>query len=264
MAAESALAYAPVLFVSVFVSDRVAVVQWGLTRVIAGLVRGLSFQATLPLAAELGHDHAVGRSERLRNLYARGSVLVTLMAAVIISGLIAFWPDFFALWTRGAIPYDPALTLTLLIGTSAVAPSILALGFANYTDRGRLLAWTKGLQLTIFLVLCILLVPRFGSLGAAVAIVASDLLIQFGVLTTIILRQTLQQSVRHVMFLIFVMITVIAFGWIVGFLISSSIGKDGLVQFILECAIWLVVVGGLASPLANPKVRAYLDAAIPR
>jgi O-antigen/teichoic acid export membrane protein len=264
MAAESALAYAPVLFVSVFVSDRVAVVQWGLTRVIAGLARGLSFQATLPLVAELGHDYAIGRLEQLRNLYARSSALVTLMAAVIMSGIIAFWPDFFALWTRGAIPYDPALTLTLLIGASAVAPSILALGFANYTDRGRLLAWTKGLQLTIFLTLCILLIPQFGSLGAAVAIVASDLLIQFGVLTMIVLRQTLHQSVRHVMFLIFVMITVIAFGWIVGFLISSLIGKGGLVKFVLECAIWLIVVGVLASPLANAKVRAYLDAAIPR
>lgn len=264
MAAEGALVYAPVLFVSVFVSDRVAVVQWGLTRVIAGLVRGLSAQATLPLAAELGHDHAVGKVEQLQSLYARGSVLVTLMAAVVISGLIAFWPDFFVLWTRGSIPYDRALTLTLLIGTSAVAPSILALSFANYTDRGRLLAWTKGLQLTIFLALCTLLIPRFGALGAAVAIVASDLLIQFGVLTTIVLRQTLQHPVRHVMFLIFVMITVIGFGWAMGLLISSSIGKGGLVQFILECTIWLILVSGLASPLANAKVRAYLDAAIPR
>jgi hypothetical protein len=101
-------------------------------------------------------------------------------------------------------------------------------------------------------------------LGAAVAIVASDLLIQFGVLTTIILRQTLQQPVRHVMFLIFIMITVIGFGGALGFLISSSIGKGGLVQFILECAIWLILVGGLALPLANAKVRAYVDAAIPR
>jgi hypothetical protein len=36
------------------------------------------------------------------------------------------------------------------------------------------------------------------------------------------------------------------------------------VKFVLECAIWLIVVGVLASPLANAKVRAYLDAAIPR
>ncbi len=50
-AAESAITYAPVLLVSVFVTDRIAVAQWGLTRVIAGLVRALSFQVSLPLAA---------------------------------------------------------------------------------------------------------------------------------------------------------------------------------------------------------------------
>jgi hypothetical protein len=37
-----------------------------------------------------------------------------------------------------------------------------------------------------------------------------------------------------------------------------------LLKFVLECAIWLIVVSGLALPLANAKVRAYLDAAIPR
>ena len=41
----------------------------------------------------------------------------------------------------------------LLIGTSAVAPSILALGYANYSNRGDLLVRTKGLQLVVFLIL---------------------------------------------------------------------------------------------------------------
>src|SRR3954470_20158676 len=73
-ATELALLNLPVLLVSAFVSDRVAVAQWGLTRVVAGLLRVLCIQTTLPLAAELGHDHAVGAEEQLRNLYARGSV----------------------------------------------------------------------------------------------------------------------------------------------------------------------------------------------
>ncbi len=46
----------PVLLVSALVSDRVAVAQWGLTRVVAGLLRMLCIKTTLPLAAELGHD----------------------------------------------------------------------------------------------------------------------------------------------------------------------------------------------------------------
>ena len=152
-ATELVLLNLPVLLVSVFVTDRVAVAQWGLTRVVAGLLRALCIQTTLPLAAELGHDHAVGLKDRLRSLYARGSVFVTVLASVVVSGLLPFWPDFFALWTRGAVPYDPSLTITLLIGTSAVAPSILALGYANYSNRGDLLVRTKGLQLALFLML---------------------------------------------------------------------------------------------------------------
>ena len=41
------------------------------------------------------------------------------MAAGVVSGLLAFWPDFFNLWTRGTIPYDPSLAVTLLLGTAA-------------------------------------------------------------------------------------------------------------------------------------------------
>jgi hypothetical protein len=74
-ATELALTNAPVLLVSAFVSDRIAVAQWGLTRVVAGLIRALCTQAALPLAAELGHDYAIGAREKLQSLYARGSAL---------------------------------------------------------------------------------------------------------------------------------------------------------------------------------------------
>src|SRR6202012_3400436 len=136
---EIALQNLPVLLVSAMVADRVAVAQWGLTRVMAGLVRALCLQATLPLAAELGHDRAIGAKDALRRLYARGSALVTLLASLVVSGLLGFWEDFFALWTHGAIPYDVPLTLTLLIGAQIVAPAILASGYGYYSDRGELL-----------------------------------------------------------------------------------------------------------------------------
>jgi hypothetical protein len=35
--------------------------------------------------------------------------------------------------------YDPVLTVTLLLGAAAAAPSILALNYANYSNRGDLL-----------------------------------------------------------------------------------------------------------------------------
>jgi len=262
-AAELALLNIPVLLVSALVSDRVAVAQWGLTRVVAGLLRTLCIQTTLPLAAELGHDHAVGLRERLRSLYARGSVFVTLLASVVVSGLLPFWPDFFALWTHGAVPYDPVLAITLLIGTAAVAPSILALGYANYSNRGDLLVRTKGLQLAVFLVLSVVLIQRIGPLGAAIAIIASDLLIQFGLLGIVILRQTLQRPFAHIAVLVMLMVTVTLCGWGLGTAIRALLPWTGLLRFVAECVLWLGIAGLVASPLASARLRGELIAKIP-
>jgi O-antigen/teichoic acid export membrane protein len=263
-ATELALLNLPVLLVSAFVFDRVAVAQWGLTRVVAGLLRLLSIQTTLPLAAELGHDYAVGLNERLRSLYARGSVFVTVLASGVVSGLLPFWPDFFALWTHGAVPYDPWLAITLLIGTSVVAPSILALGYANYSNRGDLLIRTKGLQLVVFLMLSVLLIRTMGPLGAAIAVVASDLLVQFGLLGVIIIRQTLQRPFLHIAFLAAVMIIVTSAGWALGALIRFWLPGTGFMRFAGECALWLLVVALVASPLLRESFRNRLAAAIPR
>jgi len=260
---ELALINVPVLLVSALVTNRVAVAQWGLTRVIASLVRGLCLQVTLPIAAELGHDYAIGDKERLRRLYAHGSVFVTGLACLIIAGLLPFWPDFFALWTHGSIPYDAPLTVTLLLGSAAVAPSLLALGFANHSNRGDLLIRTKGLQLAVFLVLSFVLIPRLGPLGAALAVVASDILVQFGLLALMIMRQTLRDPFTHIAFLLLMAVVIVGTGWLIGQAIIALVPGSGLVYFIVECAIWLAAVGLLASPLLNATLRERLRALIP-
>ena len=252
------------LLVSALVSDRMAVAQWGLTRVVAGLLRALCLQTTLPLAAELGHDHATGARERLRSLYARGSMFVTLLASVVVAALLPFWQDFFALWTHGSVPYDGQLAITLLIGTGIGAPALLAMNYAVYSDRGGLLVRTKGLQLAVFLVLSLLLIPRFGPLGAAIAIVASDLLIQSGLLALTIIRQTLQHPFRHILLLATVMAAVTFAGWALGIAIHSAIPRTGPMGFAAECGIWLALVAIAASPLLHRPFREWLIAAIPR
>ena len=194
-----------------------------------------------------------------------GRCFVTLLASVVVSGLLPFWPDFFALWTHGAVPYDPMLAITLLIGTGAVAPSILALGYANYSNRGDLLVRTKGLQLAVFLMLSVLLIHPLGPLGAAIAVVASDLLIQFGLLGRHHYRANAGAAVSPCCF--------------------SGGGHDprdvgragrwerssghgcrarGLTRFAGECALWLFVVALVASPLASARIRNRLIAEIPQ
>jgi O-antigen/teichoic acid export membrane protein len=262
-ATDLALANAPVLLVSALVSDRLAVAQWGLTRVIAGLVRALCTQAMLPVAAELGHDHAVGETEKLQSLYARGSILVSALAAAVASGLLAFWPDFFAIWTRGLVPYDSSLTRTLLIGTAVAAPSILAASYANYSDRGKLLASTKIAQFVVFIVLSVLLVPWLGTLGVAVAIVGSDVSAQLGWLTVEVVRTTLRRPLGHLAFLTALIAVVILSGWGLGTVLRSTAPGTGLPHLVFESALWLLVVAMATSPLWNEEIRSRLAAAIP-
>ncbi|MCG2643584.1 MULTISPECIES: hypothetical protein [Bradyrhizobium] len=260
---ELALVNVPVLLVSALVADRVTVAQWGLTRVIASLVRGLCLQVALPFGAELGHDYAIGDIERLRRHYAYGSVFVTGLACLVVSAMLPFWPDFFALWTHGSIPYDGPLAVTLLLGSAAVAPSLLALVFASHSNRGELLIRIKGLQLVVFLTLSFALIPRLGPLGAAFAVVASDILIQFGLLGWVIMRQTLRGPFRHIAFLLLMAVAIVASGWLIGRVITSLVPGSGLAHFIAECAAWLVVVGALASPLLSKALRERLRALVP-
>ncbi|GGI29150.1 hypothetical protein GCM10010987_52960 [Bradyrhizobium guangdongense] len=260
---EIALANAPMLLVSAMVADRVAVAQWGLIRVISSFLRGICIQMTLPIGAELGHDFAIGDKVRLRGLYAYGSLFITAMASLIVGGLLPFWSDFFALWTHGSIPNDAALTVTLLMGSAVVAPSLMALGFANHSNRGDLLVRTKGAQLVVFLILSAVLIPRLGPLGAAIAIVASDLLTQIGILTLVIVRQTLAHPVRHMLVLITIMAVIMLGGWGLGLAIRGIVPGAGLLRFLTECAIWLVVVAIAASPLLMERVRGRVLAAVP-
>jgi O-antigen/teichoic acid export membrane protein len=262
--AEVGLTYVSVLLIGVFVSDRIAIAQWSLTRTIVNLVRQLCSQMTLPLAAELGHDHAMGARESLQGLYARGSVVLILFVSVVTSGTLAFWRDFFEIWTHGAIAYDASLAVVLLLGTCIAAPAILALSYANYSDRGPLLLRTKSLQVAIFLLLSLLLIPIMGPLGAAIALVSSDVIAQLGILFTIILIETLNRPLRHVALLFAIMLTVVPLGAGLGALIGHLLPGTGIVHFLGECTLWLIAVGLLSAPLASKGVRERLIAAIPR
>ena len=154
--------------------------------------------------------------------------------------------------------------LRLLLGMCAGAPAILALSYANYSNRGTLLLWTKSLQLALFLVVSVVLIPRLGPLGAAIALVSSDVIAQFGVLFVVIVGETLRHPIRHTLLLIAMMATVISAGVAVGDAIRYLLPGAGLGHFLLECTLWLVAVAVLASPLANKPLRNGLEQVIPR
>jgi O-antigen/teichoic acid export membrane protein len=261
---ELGLSYLSVLLIGFFVTERIAIAQWSLTRTIVNLLRQVSYQTTLPLAAELGHDLAIGARDSLQRLYVRGSVMLVLVASAGTSGALAFWPDFFAIWTHGAIPYDATLSVTLLIGTCVATPALLAMSYANYSNRGPLLLRAKSAQLVLFVVLALLLIPRFGPLGAAIAMIASELIAQSAFLAVVIVGETLDRPVRYALMLAAMMAVIVAAGAALGEAIGHLAPGNGLVHFVAECAIWLAAIAIAAAPLLRAQLRERLLAALSR
>jgi O-antigen/teichoic acid export membrane protein len=122
----------------------------------------------------------------------------------------------------------------------------------------------KGLQLAVFLLLSVLLIPALGPLGAAIAVVTSDLTIQFGVLGLVVVTQTLERPFRHLLYLSAVMVAVMLPGWALGIAIRSWLPGSGMMRFAAGCSLWLIVVAAVASPILSKSLRTRLIAAIPR
>jgi hypothetical protein len=57
---------------------------------------------------------------------------------------------------------------------------------------------------------------------------------------------------------------VVVSGWGLGLAIRWYVPGSGLLHFVAECALWSIVAGLAASPLAIRRVRDALIAAIPR
>ncbi|MDD1518424.1 hypothetical protein ACNJYD_12835 [Bradyrhizobium sp. DASA03005] len=261
--AEVGMSYLSVLLVGALVSDRAAIAQWVLTRTVANFLRGLCYQFSLPIAAELGHDHAVGARDSLRTLYARGLFIVTFTVSLITGGLLSFWREFFELWTAGAIPYDATLAIVLIGGTCLVTPATFAMSYASYSDRGTLLLWTKSLQIAIFFGLAMFLIPALGPLGAAISLTSGDTVGQLGVLFSLLLIQTLQQPLRHAMLLFGMMLAVVTTGLGMGMLARYAVPITGFVGLVLQCSVWLASMTLICSPLASSGIRNKLIASIP-
>jgi O-antigen/teichoic acid export membrane protein len=261
--AEVGMSYLSVLLVGALVSDRAAIAQWVLTRTVANFLRGLCYQFSLPIAAELGHDHAVGARDSLRALYARGLFIVTFTVSLITGGLLSFWHEFFELWTAGAIPYDATLAIVLIGGTCLVTPATFAMSYASYSDRGTLLLWTKSLQIAIFFGLAVFLIPALGPLGAAISLTSGDTVGQLGVLFSLLLVQTLQHPFRHAVLLFGMMLVVVAAGLGMGMLARYVVPTTGFIGLVLQCTVWLAGMALICSPLARSGIRNKLIASIP-
>ena len=146
-------------------------------------------------------------------------------------------------------PTIPSLAITLMIGTGVVAPSILALGYANYSNRGDLLVRTKGLQLAVFLMLSVLLIRPWAAGRGDRGGRERSAQFSSGCSGVIIIRQTLQRPFRHVAFLAAVMALLTSAGWALGADHPVVAAGDGTAAICRRMHAWLIVVAVVASPM---------------
>ena len=133
------LAYAPIIVVSVIVSDVQLIALWGVLRTLVGLCRQLDIQLALPLAAEVGRAQAAGRKVEVSRLVFDGTCMISCITAAVCGALLAFGPQIIDVWTKGRITWDGGLA-TLLVATAFVAaPNLIAQTVAYYTGGGGVL-----------------------------------------------------------------------------------------------------------------------------
>jgi hypothetical protein len=101
-------------------------------------------------------------------------------------------------------------------------------------------------------------------LVAALALVASVVSTQFGLLGFVIMRQAMQRPIAHLAYLAGLMLTVTLAGWALGTAIRSLIGGGDLLRFVLECFAWVAVVAVVSTPLLSARLRNRLADTIPR
>jgi O-antigen/teichoic acid export membrane protein len=115
----------------------------------------------------------------------------------------------------------------------------------------------------MFLVLSIVLIPRLGPLGAAIALVSSDVIAQSGLLSFVILREIMHHPLRYALFLLITTAAIVSTGAALGEAIKHFVPGTGFPHFVVEGGLWLLFVAVLASPLARRQLRERLIAALP-
>lgn len=143
-------------------------------------LRGLS-TITSPLMPEL--MRFLNQRDQPRSEAAFATVwimLVGLMAPAVVV-LQAFAGPLFEIWTRGKIPFDPALFAVLSLGVLvyALAQPPMAVVSGNNLLRPQIVISMLAAAITVGGMF--LLVPRIGILGAGVALLAAELASTFAV-----------------------------------------------------------------------------------
>lgn len=128
--------------------------------------------AIIPAASEL---HTFDERERLRELHARANRYVLSVAAIVTAALIGGATPLFAAWLGPSSAAAPLALQGLAVAAYFAVAGGVGAAIARGAGRTDLEAEFAGVALVLHLALGLVLVPRFGLIGALVAVTAGNI-----------------------------------------------------------------------------------------
>lgn len=159
--------FVDVLLLGLFVPPEEVAVYFAATRILQ-FVSFVQYAATAATAPRFADAQARGDRDQLAILAARTARLTVLGAAVVGAGVVLASPILFALFGPG---FSASIPLLAVLTAGLVAQSAFGPGedLLNMLGAERICAALSLAALALAAVLNVLLIPRFGPLGAAAA-----------------------------------------------------------------------------------------------
>ena len=153
-----------------------AVVAFTTMRTFTGVLRQFANQFSTVTGLEMSRLYVRGEVAAAGRLYDVAVSLTGGMVGLLGALALAVGPVFFAVWTRGAIAFDPGLAAVFIAAVLLMTPGYGAFGLLRLIDRPQPVAAALLAQTGAGLALCLILIPGRGALGAALAVTLAELL----------------------------------------------------------------------------------------
>ena len=154
-----------------------AVAVWGIATKVFTLAQQLVYRIFDFSGGALTEMLVRGEAERFRKRFGDVAVLTGVAAAAIGLMLALGNESFLKLWTHGRISWSPVNDLLMAVSFFVYASVRLSIGLITTTKRIGSLKFIYFFEGAVFVMLALLLAPRWGFAGIIVSGMASDLLL---------------------------------------------------------------------------------------
>jgi len=132
-------------------------------------LRNLINGAATPLAPAVSHIESTSDLDRVRRLYFRGSAYIAFASFTISTLVILFAQPFVDLWLPEAFAESASVMIVLACGSALFLPQIVGNSVLFGIEQHRYLLYSLICEAAAKIVLAIVLIPRSGLLGMALA-----------------------------------------------------------------------------------------------